>query len=53
MNSLANLFDPYEGRAEILKIVDEYRKNPTEKNRQGIKLANEVAEARKKYFFIL
>ncbi len=47
-NQRANLSDPYEGQAKLRKMAEEYRKNPTEKNRQSyINLANEVAEARK------
>ena len=45
----ANFSDPTDGKEELANIANEFRKNPSEKNRNRyINLANEVAEARSK-----
>jgi hypothetical protein len=43
----ANLSNPHEGHAELLKMGEAYRKNPTEKNKHRyINFTNEVAAAK-------
>ena len=48
-NQRGSFSDPEDAKEALAKISNEYRKNPTEKNRKRyINMANEVAEKKDK-----